>query len=118
MPFISFIDQYAQLVLLSMLCLFIGFAVVVELKVEFQDTRFYPFFKFTFGLVFVVGDWLVNLLISPVFFDLPGHRFELVTGRMARYKLLNPHKNKINRWRIGFAIWLCRHLNRYDNGHC
>lgn len=112
------VEQYFNLIVISMLCLFVGFVIVVEVKTEFENTRFYPLLKIVFGVPFLVADCLVNWLLSPLFFDLPASPFELVTARMVRYKKLNPHAGSLNRWRIGFAVWLCRHLNRRDAGHC
>lgn len=111
-------EQYFNLVVLSLLCLFGAFVIVIEIKTEFENTRYYPLLKVVFGVPFLIANCLVNWLLSPLFFDLPASPVELVTARMVRYKKLNPHGSRLNEWRIGFAIWLCRHLNRRDAGHC
>lgn len=105
---------YLEILLLSFVGLFLFYVAVMEIKVEVENTRFEPYFRYTVVPVFLVADWLVNLIISPAFLDLPATPFELVTARMKRYKRGYP----IGTWRNNFAWWLCRHLNRHDKGHC
>ena len=74
-------------------------------------------------ILFVLADWWVNLVISLLMLDLPAHARELVTGRLKRYKKeyqgTPPDQlGQVERWRLGFAVFLCRQLNRYDPEHC
>ena len=114
--------EYLELTLLFFVGTFLFYVLIMEMKVEVEGTRFYPLFKYTLVPPFLVADWITNILISPIFLDPPATPFELVTARMKRYKrvynvsyrLLTP----VERFRLTFAIWLCRHLNRHDEGHC
>jgi len=118
---IDLLLQYIYLVVQSLAVLFVAFAFLMEIKTQVERTRFYPAFRIVFGLPFVVADCVVNYLLIPLFFDLPDHPLELVTGRMQRYKKLYVNRQGggwLRRWRYGFAVWLCRRLNRYDAEHC
>lgn len=120
---ILFIQHYLQFTLIFFLVLFMAFAVLMEIKTEVEGTRLDLFFKVFLQVPFVIADWLMNIVLSPVFLDLPAKPFELVTGRMKRYKFKHGDLpplllTRIERWRYGFARWLCNHLNRHDAGHC
>jgi len=70
---------------------------------------------------FLVQDWIVNLaFMSAIMLDPPGSPLEFVTGRMKRYKqkYAIATYNPLEAWRYGFAVLLCRALNRFDPGHC
>lgn len=112
--------QYIIIVIQSMALLFVAFVFVMELKTQFERTRYYPAIRMLFGLPFVVADCIVNYLLIPLFLDLPAHPLELVTGRMLRYKLAYAARplGRVELWRYEFAVWLCRRLNRYDADHC
>lgn len=119
----TFVQQYLVLTLVFILALFIAFVVLMEIKTEVENTRLEILFKVFLQIPFIIADWLVNWLLSPVFLDLPAKPFELVTGRMKRYKFvyggLAPIMlTRVERWRYDFALWLCNHLNRHDAGHC
>ena len=69
---------------------------------------------------FLIQDWVMNLVLSVLCVDLPGHVFETTTGRMKRYKreYSDLQLNWLETWRYKFAVTLCRVLNKYDEGHC
>ena len=78
--------------------------------------------RLVFGL-FLVADWWVNIVISPLMLDLPAHPRELVTDRLRRYKELYSrlHHSRMTwprRWRLSVARFACRQLNQYDPDHC
>lgn len=57
-------------------------------------------------------DWLLNIVVSLPFWDLPASPRELVTGRLQRY-VDGPHT-----WRRRVALALdADKLEPYDNGH-
>jgi len=74
-------------------------------------------------VVFIPQDWWMNIILSVLFWDLPGSKGELVTGRMQRYKkqyswsLYNDMGYR-ERFRFRFALVLCEHLNKHDPEHC
>jgi len=96
----------------------IQFAALMWLKENFGERRIF----IPLVVLFVIQNWIINLSFTVLFLDLPGKPFELVTGRMQRYKHayseVISRKNWLDHWRIGFAIRLCSILNRYDMGHC
>lgn len=75
-------------------------------------------------LVFAVQDWLMNIVMSVWFLDLPDQWNELVTGRMKRYKEGGGYSKRglriefIEEFRYRFALALCKILNIWDKGHC
>lgn len=106
--------EYLEITFLFFVGTFLFFVVLMELKVELEPTRYYPLFKYTLVPLFLIADWITNILISPIFLDPPATPFELVTARMKRYK----RAQHFGTWRSDFAYWLCNHLNRHDEGHC
>lgn len=105
--------------LAALLILFIFYVVLMELLAIYgEDNLLLKPFVF----IFVIMDWIVNWMLTPIFLDLPGEAFELVTGRMKRYKkkyaTFDKVKTNLDQWRYDFAYWLCKHLNRHDRGHC
>ena len=97
------LEQYIHFTLLSLIALFIFFVVLVELKTEFENTKYYPVIKVLFGVPFLIADCLMNWVFVPLFLDLPAHPFELVTGRMTRYKKLQSNRPwnlaRLKKWR-------------------
>jgi hypothetical protein len=114
--------EYIKLTLGLFFVLFALFIILMEIKVRVVGTFWEKPFKYTLVPIFLALDWVMNWLLSPVFMDLPAHPWEVVTGRMKRYrKLIYSPEFPIGFWnefRFNFAEWLCRHLNRYDPGHC
>ena len=115
--------DYLEITFLFFVGTFLFYVLIMELKVELEPTRYYPLFKYTLVPLFLIADWITNILISPIFLDPPATPFELVTARMKRYKREYSNRpggymNSIERIRVDFAYWLCNHLNRHDEGHC
>lgn len=85
------------------------------------------YFKLLLGLqliVFLVLDWLLNILLTIPMLDLPETVFELTTHRMKRYK---KYEAEISvgfllswreQYRYNFAVFICKLLNRGENDHC
>lgn len=99
------------------------FAILFEVYHRAQGTAFEKPVKVMGVLVFVPQDWIMNLWLSVLFLDLPAKPFELVTGRMQRYKreyrrVPYGTLSRLEHWRYGFALRLCDHLNRRDPEHC
>lgn len=74
-------------------------------------------------VLFVIQDWIMNWVMSLWFLDPPAKLNELVTGRMKRYvkkygKRSRWALSKLERWRYGFAVRLCKILNLFDPDHC
>lgn len=72
-------------------------------------------------VVFIIQDWLLNILLSLLFLDPPASTTEVVTKRMQRYKRRYTGGVRLNRlqaFRLQFARTLCRQLNRFDPNHC
>ena len=76
------------------------------------------------GIIFLPQDWILNILISPVFNDLPASRWEVVTERMVRYKKAYPAWKYnsftwLEKWRSNAAYFLCKLLSAFVEGnHC
>jgi len=75
-------------------------------------------------VIFIIQDWLLNIVISLWFLDLPHETGELVTGRMKRYKSHGGYSYRgisndaLESVRYRFAIIVCKALNVWDKGHC
>ena len=108
--------SYLEITLVSFIVLLIQYIVLMGLLVKYGEQGWLkPLFY-----IFVVEDWVVNWLLSPIFLELPAEFFELVTGRMKRYRKLKP-STRIQKWRLAFANWLCRILNEHERPgriHC
>ena len=116
--------QYLTSIAQSMLLLFVVFVVLADAKTRAEGTQIYPALRLVFGVPFVIADCIVNYQLSILLLDLPAHPFELVTGRLSRYKktysmpLRHMQLTKIEAFRYRFAVFVCRRLNRYDADHC
>jgi hypothetical protein len=113
----------AQHPLAAFFVMLVEFAVLFEIYHRADGTLLETLIRVVGLVVFVPQDWIMNWMLSIIFFDLPAQPFELVTARMRRYKSIYHLRNqamlsKMARWRYGFAVWLCHHLNRSDPGHC
>lgn len=114
----------ANFVIFSFVYLFIAFVIVMRLEHTYKDTKLYPILKIVVGIPAILFDWFVNMTAACiVWWDLPAHPKEVVTGRLKRYKEaylgIKPSalSNKAS-WQLVSSIWLCNILNKYDNGHC
>lgn len=81
--------------------------------------------KLTLIPVFLIQDWIVNMMMSFWFLDPPGHPTEVVTQRMVRYKkkygfVANKLLTPLERWRKRHGFFLCRVLNKFAfrGDHC
>lgn len=70
------------------------------------------------ALVFVVFDWILNIVLIPYFMELPEQLSEVVTIRLARYKYYPEYRNGVwlNRWRVANADFFCKILSGADKG--
>ena len=110
----------------SFVIIFLQYCFVMTIIHRTKDTILAPVVKYTLVPVFVIQDWLYNITAMTVLMlDLPDGPFELVTGRMKRYKRElsfdgDPYTylNWLERYQLGFAKFLCKQLNRFDIGHC
>lgn len=72
-------------------------------------------------VVFLILDWLLNILLSVIMADLPATVFELTTHRMKRYKKTYGKRlllSRKNQWQLTFATVICKMLNRGEKDHC
>lgn len=102
------------------LVLFAQYAVLMMYQEKLRDSGLGAILY----LVFIVQDWLMNLVMTIWFLDPPEHISEVVTGRMKRYKRTGGYSKRgagielVEAWRYYFAVYLCKALNRFDKGHC
>lgn len=73
------------------------------------------------ALVFYLVDVVLNhTLVVLYMLELPGYWGEPVTVRfkcyLKRYHLRR--RGPLEKWRYGFALFICRVLNAADSGHC
>ena len=70
------------------------------------------------ALVFVIFDWILNIVLIPWFVELPETPLEVVTVRLARYKYYPEYRdgNWLNRWRVANANFFCNLLSGADHG--
>lgn len=59
----------------------------------------------------VLVDWIMNMVLTIPFLDLPAHPGELVTGRLKRYAYQLQHWNT---WREKVAVWFASILDACD----
>ena len=100
----------------SILLLMIEFALIMGIS---KQKRFNLVSKVA-TVIFILQDLLMNLIICTVLFlDLP--KEYLVTARMKRYKnayQAKPNCNILENFRYYFAVYMCKYLNLWDEGHC
>jgi hypothetical protein len=110
----------------SFVILFVQYVILMELCAMTRGTLWEKPVKYTLGPVFLFQDWIVNVFaMSALMLNPPHSVFEVVTSRMTRYKITYSWRaeselTRLQKWRLAFAYWLCRHLNRYDSSgvHC
>lgn len=101
----------------------IEFALLFDLYHRAIGTVFEKPVRWVGIVIFIPQDLIMNYWLSVLFLDQPGHATELVTGRIKRYKrqlqgLPQESMNRREKFRIGFAVKLCNHLNKSDKEHC
>lgn len=69
-------------------------------------------YKYIFGFVFIVHDWVTNWLLTLKFKEKPISPFALVTTRLKRYKKL-PKTDPRKIWADDLGAF----ANKYDPGH-
>ena len=112
-----------ELLVLGFLLL-VGFVLYMELKPKVDKTPNKIDDKVLkgFGIIVVLIDWRVNWLLSPLFWELPKDKYELVTHRMSRYKYYDVEKvasgGKLIAWRWWWGNKLCAFMHKHDPGHC
>ena len=111
---VDLIVLYYKYALIGIGYLFLAFVFVMFLKRKYEDTALEPILKIVVGIPAVLFDWLMNMFLTPLFWDLPGSWHELVTGRLKRYIFRGTGK------RYRFAKRVCDILDRFDpsGDHC
>lgn len=102
---------------LSFVLLFVQFVVVMKIHHKAHNKVLHFFLV----LWFIPQDIAVNLVfITLIGLEWPkwNKKEYLVTGRMKRWKKLEPTQGRRKRWRYTFAHKVCEQLNKYDAGHC
>ena len=103
--------------------LLVEYVIVMKIARWAEGTDYEGLVKYTVAPVFIIQDWWVNVLYSVPMMDPPGTWNELVTGRMKRYKKKYSYTDYSNynlaeKWRLNYAMWLCKLLNKHDPEHC
>lgn len=114
------ISEYLAYVLGMSLILTVGYILYFYLKNKAEQTKTKKddlLVNILVGIPFILLDYKVNWLISPIFVEFPKTRKELVTGRVKRYKALEPI-SRLDKFRHWFGVKLCSFLEKYDPGHC
>ena len=97
------------------------FVWVMRLRDWVEGTKLEKPLRIIVGVPAFAFDWYVNLFAASILFLDPPDGWEVVTGRLKRYKKKYQRKAKPNlleRWRLGWANYLCDLANRHDRGHC
>lgn len=68
--------------------------------------------------VFLVLDIAYNYILTVWILELPRSPLETVTERVSRYKADLMPITRLEKWRHGFAVRLCKILDMGDPGHC
>lgn len=116
---------YGAVLLASFIALAIAYVVLyklIDMAHKTDTSKDDLIIKFLVGIPFLLLDWKVNWLLSPVFWEIPETRLELVTGRMKRYKRYKVEMitegGTLFKWRHWFGLKLCKWLSKYDKDHC
>ena len=122
MEMINILMQIFGYMLLSIVWVFIAFVITAKLVRKFEDTALDPVVRYGVVPVFVIADWLLNFTTAWwIFWDMPNSWGELVTDRLKRYKKVYIHTDVLNpleKWRVLFAIRMCKMLSKHDPEHC
>ena len=110
-----------EFVIVNFLLLINIFIWVMKLRDWVEDTWLEKPLRIIVGIPAFAFDWYVNMFAATILFlDLPDG-WEVVTGRLKRYKQeyqSQVHLSHIKRWRLFWANYLCDLANRFDKGHC
>ena len=122
MYLIDLLMQILGYMLLSLVGLFVAFVIVAKLVRTFEDTILDPLVRYVLVPAFVIADWLLNFTTAWwMFWDMPNSWGELVTARLKRYKreyLYRDNLDLLDKWRLVFALRMCRLLSKHDPEHC
>lgn len=120
-----FITWYITHPVQSFFLTFAEYVILFETWAYAKGTVFEKPVKYVGVLIFIPQDWLMNWMMMALFMDAPATWNEVVTKRMKRYKQTYLYSsyyryNFWQRWRLNFAYWLCKHLNKHDHTgvHC
>jgi len=87
-------------------------AVMNIVRVHNSGAKIHPFaklFHYPTIFIFLILDWLLNMIMSVFYLELPKTLFELFTARLTRWHDTDGYRGKFSRW---FAINL---LDDYDH---
>ena len=97
------------------------FIWVMKLRDLVKGTRWEKPAKIIVGIPAFIFDWYVNTFAATILFLDPPDGWEVVTGRLKRYKKKyqgQVYLSPVKRWRLGWANYLCNLANKHDVGHC
>jgi len=107
-----------EFVVVNFLLLIMTFIWVMKLRDLVEGTWLEKPLRIIVGIPAFIFDWYVNTFAATILFlELP-YGWEVVTGRLKRYKKYTGHLSWIKRWRLGWAVHLCALAHRFDKGHC
>ena len=110
-----------EFVIGNFIMLIVIFIWVMKLRDAVERTKWEKPLRVIVGIPAFAFDWYVNTFAATIFFLDPPDGWEVVTGRMKRYKK-NYEGQKylilIKLWRLWWAVRLCDLANKYDKGHC
>lgn len=91
-----------------------GFAVLMTIWAKVEGTILAIPVKILLGIPYTLANWLFNWTVMSIVFwpDIPLKWYEQTTTRMKRYRRTGTGR------RLKFANFVCRWLNRFDEGHC
>lgn len=101
--------------------LIVIFIWVMKLRDAVEDTWLEKPLRIIVGIPAFIFDWYVNTFAATILFLDPPDGWEVVTGRLKRYKkqyVGKEHLSLIKKWRLFWANYLCDLANRHDKGHC
>lgn len=110
-----------QFVIGNFVLLILIFVWVMKLRDWSEDTKWEKPLRIIVGIPAFAFDWYVNTFAATILFLDPPDGWEVVTGRLKRYKKqygVKDHLSWIKWWRYRWAIYLCDLANRHDKGHC
>jgi len=97
------------------MALFIMLGFPFKRWVERQEGTLRKVMNVVLGVVIFTGyvvDVFLNIIISPIFVEGPKRLGETVTMRVKRYK------KEETGYKLKFANWLCKLVNKFDPDHC
>jgi len=110
-----------EFVVVNFILLVFVFVWVMKLRDACEGTVWEPFLRVVVGIPALVFDWYVNTFAATVLFLDPPDGWEVVTGRLKRYKKKygsQAHLKGIKWWRLTIAEFFCNLANKFDVGHC